>query len=212
MIDATRLLFSYPGGVQFRFPDFSCKSEEQWLVLGESGSGKTTFLHLLAGLRTPQSGQVKVQGTDLQSLSAGAIDQFRGKHIGIVFQTPHFLQALTIRQNLALAQKLAGNQVDYKQVDALLDRLGIGHRGHALPRHCSQGEQQRASIGRAVINHPAILLADEPTSALDDKHCNEVLALLDEQSKASKSALIIVTHDQRLKGRIPQTITLSTHE
>lgn len=212
MIEATRLTFSYKEGPQFYFPDFKCRAEEQWLVLGESGSGKTTFLHLLAGLRTPAGGQVKVKGIDLQDVSSGSIDQFRGKHIGLVFQTPHFLQALTIRQNLALAQKLAGNPVDYSKVDALLDRLGIGHRGKALPRHCSQGEQQRASIGRAVINQPAILLADEPTSALDDKHCFEVLALLDEHSRSGKSALIIVTHDQRLKGRISKSITLSTHE
>lgn len=211
MIESQGLQFAYPGGAVLRFPDLHCGPQGEWLILGESGSGKTTMLQLLAGLRKPTAGKVMLNGTDLHGLSGSRLDRFRGKYIGLVFQTPHFLQALNIRQNIALAQQLAGKSVDYAQVDAMLDRLGIGHRAHARPLQCSQGEQQRASIARALINRPALLLADEPTSALDDRHCREVLDLLAEQSRASQAALIIVTHDQRLKDRISNTLTLSAH-
>jgi len=211
MIETQGLEFAYPGGAVLRFPDLQCGPQDEWLILGESGSGKTTFLQLLAGLRQPRAGKILLNGTDMYSLSSGAIDRFRGRHIGVVFQTPHFLQALSVRQNIALAQQLAGNPVDYRQVETMLQRLGIAHRAHAKPSQCSQGEQQRASLARALINKPDLLLADEPTSALDDRNCLEVLRLLEEQSRASQSALIIVTHDQRLKDRISKTLTLSAH-
>lgn len=211
MLEAKGLTFSYADGRGFSFPDLRCEPGAHWLVLGESGSGKTTFLHLLAGLRTPTAGSVMLDGTDLHRLPQGQVDRFRGSHIGLVFQTPHFLQALTLRQNLVLAQRLAGKPADPAAADALLARLGLAHRADALPRHCSQGEQQRASIGRAVINSPAVVLADEPTSALDDRHCTEVIALLEEYSGSCGAALVIVTHDQRLKGRSFQTLTLERH-
>lgn len=211
MLEATGLTFAYEDGRSFSFPDLHCAPGAHWLVLGESGTGKTTFLHLLAGLRTPTAGRVMLNGTDLHRLPAGQVDRFRGSHIGLVFQTPHFLQALTLRQNLVLAQRLAGRPADPAAATVLLERLGIAHRADALPRRCSQGEQQRASIGRAVINRPAVVLADEPTSALDDRHCGEVLALLEETSGACGASLVIVTHDQRLKGRSYQTLTLERH-
>ncbi len=211
MLDATGLTFSYEAGRTFSFPDLRCEPGAHWLVLGESGTGKTTFLHILAGLRTPTSGRVLLNGMDLHGLPGGQSDRFRGSHIGLVFQTPHFLQALTLRQNLVLAQRLAGRPADPAHADALLERLGLAHRAHALPRHSSQGEQQRASIGRAVINSPAVVLADEPTSALDDRHSGEVISLLEEYSGSCGASLVIVTHDQRLKGRSFQTLTLERH-
>lgn len=211
MIRSVGLSFSYDAGKGFHFPDITVSSDEACLILGESGCGKTTLLQLLAGLRTPQSGQVFIQDQDIHQLSGSERDVFRGRHIGLVFQTPHFLQALNIRQNIALAQKLAGQPVDYAAVDRLLDRLGIGHCASSMPPHCSQGEQQRASIARALINRPALLMADEPTSALDDRHCDEVLSLLEEHSRDASTALIIVTHDQRLKGRISKSVTLTAH-
>ena len=128
--------------------------------------------------------------------------------------TPSFnpvkFQAYDLRYD-ALAQRLAGKEVDLLRIHALLDKLGLLHRLNAYPRHCSQGEQQRISIARALINRPDILLADEPTSALDDRHCREVLHLLQEQAADCRSALIIVTHDQRIKDQIPHTITLERH-
>lgn len=169
------------------------------------------MLQLLAGLRQPDTGSVRIHGTMLQDVPKVRRDQFRGQHIGLIFQTPHFLQALNVEQNIALAQRLAGKEVDLLRIHALLDKLGLLHRLNAYPRHCSQGEQQRISIARALINRPDILLADEPTSALDDRHCREVLHLLQEQAADCRSALIIVTHDQRIKDQIPHTITLERH-
>ncbi len=193
------------------FPDIQCEAGDQLLILGESGSGKTTLLQILSGLRQPQTGSVSIHGTDLQAVPRRKQDQFRGKHVGLVFQTPHFLQALNVEENVALAQRLAGQKIDLPEVRDLLERLGLAHRIHAYPRHCSQGEQQRISLARALINQPDILLADEPTSALDDRHCLEVCGLLEAHASESRSALIIVTHDQRIKDRIPHTITLERH-
>lgn len=193
------------------FPDFHCGERDQWLILGESGCGKSTFLQLLAGLRQPLRGEVTIAGQLLSAQPAHQLDQFRGQHIGIIFQTPHFLQALTIHQNISLAQHLAGRPRDTRAVDQLLDALGIAHRGKARPAECSQGELQRASIARALINRPSVLLADEPTSALDDHHCQEVRTLLETRSQAAGTALVIVTHDQRLKQFFPQTLTLQRH-
>lgn len=211
MIETRDLTFSYPGGILLRFPDFRCRPEEQWLILGESGSGKTTFLHLLAGIRSPGSGQVIIRDQDITSLSPKKLDAFRGRHIGLVFQTPHFIDALTIRQNVVLACKMSGHSISHGEVDTWLNRLGIGHRADALPFRCSQGEQQRASIVRALVHRPALLLADEPTSALDDRHCDEVVRLLLEQTRQSQTALVIVTHDQRLRNHFPNALILTSH-
>lgn len=211
MIHAHALTYAYPDGVRLKFPDIRCTANDQLLILGESGCGKSTLLQLLAGIRTPATGSVSIKDTALHTLNGAARDAFRGKHIGIVFQTPHFLEALTIRENLFLAQKMAGNVIDRTKVTTLLTRLGIAHRGNAYPRQCSQGELQRTSIARALINEPLVVLADEPTSALDDRHCETVIQLLEEQSLISKAALIVVTHDQRLKSYFPQTITLTGH-
>ncbi len=193
------------------FPDIHGESNDRLLILGESGSGKTTLLQLLSGLRRPRSGQVLIHGTDLNQVPASNRDQFRGKHIGIVFQTPHFLQALNVEENIILAQRLAGQSVDRAAIHELLEQVGLMHRILAYPRHCSQGEQQRLSLARALINKPDLLLADEPTSALDDRHCQDVVSLLEAQAAACHSTLIIVTHDQRIKDRIPHAITLDRH-
>jgi len=208
MLKTTQLKFSYDKQNQFSFPDFECQDGESWLLLGDSGSGKTTLLHLLAGMLRPTSGTVEVNGTAINKLSSGALDAFRGNHIGVVFQKPHFIQSLTVGENIGLAQKLAGKSFDKKQIEELLDRLNIGKKFNQKPNKLSEGEKQRASIARAILNQPALILADEPTSALDDTNTSQVTQLLEEQAAAVNAALLIVTHDNRLKSHISRQISI----
>ena len=208
MLQTQGLRYSYDGQTFMDFPDIQCQKGEQWLLLGQSGSGKTTLLHLLGGLRKPKHGKVLVRDTDLSTLGAGALDQFRGKHIGIIFQTAHFVRALTVKENLLLAQQLAGIQPSKNRIQELLNRLNIGHKINAKTDALSQGEQQRVAISRALINKPAIILADEPTSALDDKNAEEVVNLLETQAREEQATLLIVTHDGRLKDRFEKKVTL----
>ena len=137
-----------------------------------------------------------------------SLDRFRGRHIGLVFQRPHFVQALSVQENLALVQYLAGKPQDKKRIKEVLDNLGIGHKLGEKPHRLSQGEQQRAAIALAVINSPQLILADEPTSSLDNKNCAKVAQLLKEQASATGAQLIIITHDQRLKDQFKNTLSL----
>jgi len=209
MLETKGLSYSYDKGkTKLQFPDINCKKGERWLLLGQSGSGKTTLLHLLGGLRQGKKGSIFINQTDIGTLSKKALDQFRGKHIGIVFQTSHFVKALTIEENLLLAQQLGGYHRSKDRIKMLLDRLNIGHKLRSKPHNLSQGEQQRAAIARALVNQPAIVLADEPTSALDDVNCNEVIQLLENQVAEENATLLIVTHDNRLKDKFENSVLL----
>ena len=208
MLQTNQLQFSYTGAQTLTFPDFTCQKGEQWLLLGQSGSGKTTLLHLLGGLLSPTKGDVKVGDTALKTLSTTALDKFRGKHIGIIFQKAHFVRSLTVQENLVLAQQLAGVAIDKTRIADLLNRLNVGHKLHAKTNELSQGEQQRVAIARAIVNQPAVILADEPTSALDDENCEEVIQLLEEQAAAVGATLLVVTHDGRLKERFEKQIVI----
>lgn len=209
MIKTSDLKFSYGSEQSFSFPDITCDSGAACLILGKSGVGKTTLLHLLGGLIKPDSGSIKVNDRDISKLNDRQMDQFRGKNIGIVFQKPHFISSISIISNLLLVQKLAGRPMDKKEIVDLLDHLGIKQRGNAKPSELSQGELQRASVARAVLNKPAVLLADEPTSALDDVSCEQVMKLLQDTANDLGAALLIVTHDSRLKSIIEHQILLS---
>ncbi len=208
MLATKQLQFSYTRNQVMNFPDFNLQKGEHWLLLGQSGSGKTTLLHLLGGLLSPTGGSIHIGTTELGQLRASALDQFRGKNIGIVFQKSHFVRALSIGENLALAQQLAGLKPNRERIIELLERLNIGDKLRLKPDRLSIGEQQRAAIARALINQAPIILADEPTSALDDHNANEVINLLEEQAKALGSTLLVVTHDKRLKDRFPNQIAL----
>lgn len=210
MIQTHALTFQYdPSGPLLAFPDVQCGPRERLLLLGESGCGKTTLLHLLCGMLQPASGSVSLNGQDLGSLSEAARDRYRGQHVGIVFQKSHFVQSLTVLENLAIPAFLQGVAFDKNAGMAMLEQLGIAHKAHQRPRHLSIGEQQRAGIARALIHRPSIVLADEPTSALDDSSTSAVIGLLEEQAAAVGAALVIVTHDQRLKDRYAHRIELT---
>ncbi len=208
MLRTENLSFSYGSQQQFDFPDIQCGKGEQWLLLGQSGSGKTTFLNLLGGLAKPTNGKVLIGSTDISTLSGAALDRFRGKHIGIVFQRSHFARALSVVENLLLAQYLAGETPDSNRAKQLLERLNLGHKLYAAPENLSQGEQQRVAIARALMNHPDVILADEPTSALDDQNSSEVIHLLEQQAAEEHATLLIVTHDNRLKSEFENKILL----
>ncbi len=208
MIKSNNISYSYPNGESFNFPDISCSQEHPLLLLGESGKGKTTLLHLLSGLLHPKSGEVVINNQKIYDLSDKERDKFRGENIGIVFQSPHFVQALSVLDNLLLPAFFTRNPLDSNRAKDLLSRLGIGDKWNKKPKQLSVGEQQRVAIARALINRPKVLLADEPTSALDDKNTEKVIQLLEEQAKLSEAALIIVTHDKRLKDKFTNTVVL----
>jgi len=207
VLSSTNISFSYPD-TSFQFPDVKVEDKGHCLVLGKSGTGKTTFLHLLAGLLTPRTGEISIDGQVINQLSSSRLDQYRGKKIGIVFQKSYFIQAVSVMENLAWSQYLAGYTMDRERIIALLKRLGVDHHAHHHPSRLSIGEQQRVSIARAMINKPSVILADEPTSALDDQNAEEVIHLLEEQAALENAALIIVTHDARIKSHFDQQILL----
>ncbi len=210
MLQTRDLQFTYSeaDSRSFAFPDLTASAGHPLLILGQSGVGKTTLLHLLAGLLSPQKGSILIGDTDLVGLSTRALDRFRGQHIGIVFQQTHFVQALTVGRNLQLAQYLAGSRQDGQRIKDLLARLGLATKLDQPTHRLSLGEQQRVSIARAVLNRPQLLLADEPTSALDDHNATEVIDLLADTAWEAEAALVIVTHDQRLKERFGNRVEL----
>jgi ABC-type lipoprotein export system ATPase subunit len=208
MLQANNLEYSYDSRTRLQFPDLDLQKDQHWLLLGQSGSGKTTLLHLLAGLMRPTHGHIFVDGVDMVRLPANKLDDFRGRHIGLVFQRPHFIRAISAEENLMVARQFAGLPPDKHRVHELLERLGIAYKAKSKPNRLSQGEQQRLAIARALINKPSLILADEPTSALDDTNCEEVINLLEEQAGQEKATLLVVTHDQRLKDRFPRQVHL----
>ena len=208
MVKINGLTYNYSSEVQLKFPDFSLSKGEQALILGQSGCGKTTLLHLLSGLLQPNSGNVDVENENISKMSGATLDNFRGANIGIVFQTPHFIEALTVKENLTLTQTLAGKSKNVDKVKSLLADLGVESKLNSKLNALSVGEKQRVSIARALVNSPALILADEPTSALDDENCDAVLKLVREQAKKHNSTLLIVTHDNRLKDQFDKRIEL----
>lgn len=208
MLQTENLSFKYTPTSKFDFPNIDVKANEVLLILGESGKGKTTLLHNLAGILSPDSGSVTINGQSLYKLSNAKKDAFRGQHVSIIFQKPHFINAVSAIENLILTQSFGKNRVSKNEAQSILDRLEIGHRANAKISEMSQGELQRLSIARAVINKPKVILADEPTSALDDKNCNIVIDLLQETANTCNAALIIVTHDNRLKDIITNQVTI----
>jgi ABC-type lipoprotein export system ATPase subunit len=204
MFAIRNLTHSYDGREVLRVPAWQAAQGAHCLLLGPSGSGKTTLLHVLAGILEADAGSVIVAGQDLEALKAADRDRFRGRSIGIVLQRLHLVASLSIMDNLLLAQYLAGLPQDRERVRETLGGLDLAHRAGAYPSELSHGQAQRVAVARAVINRPRLLLADEPTSNLDDARCLQALDLLQAQARACDATLVIATHDQRIKARVPE--------
>lgn len=209
MLETKNLSFFYNKDTQFSFPELKCNSSETLLITGNSGKGKTTLLHLLAGLLRPKKGEIILENTDISSLSERELDQFRGKNIGLILQQSHFIASLSVLENVVLASWLATGKKAVQKAEKLLEELDLVNQKHKLPSQLSIGQQQRVSIARALINQPKLLLADEPTSSLDDENAMVVANLLEKLAKEYHAALVIVTHDKRLKDKFSNQLNLN---
>jgi putative ABC transport system ATP-binding protein len=209
MLQAISLTFNYNTSTFFTFPSVTCDSSEALLITGNSGKGKTTLLHLLAGILRPDKGEILIDKIDISKYSEKKLDQFRGKNIGLILQQSHFIASLTVLENVVLASWLASGKKATEKAVQLLTELDLESQIHKLPSQLSVGQQQRVSIARALINEPKLLLADEPTSSLDDENAMKVADLLYKLAKDYKASLVIVTHDQRLKNKFPNQIHLN---
>lgn len=208
ILSTQKLVFSHSEAVRFQFPDIQLRKGEHHLILGKSGCGKTTLLHILAGILQPDAGEMRVLGEAIYDFSERARDAFRGKHLGLIFQQPHLIPSLSVYQNVRIAAYLAQKDISDAEIYALLSRLSLSDKKHHFPSQISQGEAQRVAIARALIHHPTIVFADEPTSGLDDENCQAVVQLLLAESQHFGATLIIVTHDKRLKEQFKNTILL----
>lgn len=209
MLNTKKLQFAYSAQRKFVFPDLHCAAGDALLITGASGCGKTTLLHLLAGILHPQSGEILIGTTDLSKLTPSQADRFRGQNIGLVYQKPHFLAALSVYDNLLLAPYFGHKGSNSKDIRQLAEQLGISHTLKQLPARLSVGEQQRASIARALVNNPKLILADEPTSALDDLNARLFLDLLFREAAEHNTTIVVVSHDLRHQKRFDQVIDLA---
>lgn len=187
---------------------FSVRRGEFIAVVGPSGSGKSTLLHLLGGVDRPTSGRVMVDNTDIYRLNETQLAIFRRRQIGLVYQFYNLIPVLTVEENIALPLLLDGHQVDKEHFNNIVNTLDLQNRLSYLPNQLSGGQQQRVSIGRALINNPALMLADEPTGNLDSKNSNEIVDLLKMFNKNYKQTLIIITHDERIALQADRIISI----
>jgi putative ABC transport system ATP-binding protein len=177
-------------------------------LVGPSGSGKSTLLMTMAGLERPDSGTVTVDGVDLSGLDEDALARFRGRRIGIVFQSFHLVPTMTALENVALPLELAGEDDAFERAEAELTAVGLGHRFHHYPAQLSGGEQQRVAIARAIVANPAILVADEPTGNLDETTGSSIIDLLFALRRDRGATLVLVTHDLNLARLCDRTVRL----
>lgn len=209
MIQTDNLTFQYKKGEQtFCFPNISLKEQENLLILGKSGIGKTTLLHLLAGLLTPVSGVVTINNVATTSLSNSELDKFRGQNIGLVFQKNYAVRSLSVFENLQARLFFSKKEVNNSRINELLHQLNIRDCRNSKVNQISEGQLQRLNIALSVIHQPKLILADEPTSSLDDANCKTVIELLVQQARQTNANLIVITHDQRIQAFFQNLMTL----
>ena len=187
---------------------FSVEKGEFLAIVGSSGSGKSTLLHLLGGVDRPTSGKVYVDGKDIYSLNDDNLAIFRRRQVGIIYQFYNLIPILNVEENITLPCDLDGNKVDENRLNELLKSLGLENRRKHLPNELSGGQQQGVSIGRAMINNPAIILADEPTGNLDSKSSEEIVELLKMTNKKYKQTIIMITHNLEIANEADRVITI----
>ena len=186
-----------------RVPEFRLGAGEQLVLKGESGSGKTTFLNLIAGILAADSGTVEIDGVNLAALSEPRRDRLRAEKLGYIFQTFNLLQGYTAIENVALGMSF-GPGVDRARARALLERMGLGKHLHHFPRQLSTGQQQRVAVARALANKPHLVLADEPTGNLDRRRAQESLHLIREACSENGAALLLVSHSTEVLAQFEQ--------
>lgn len=187
---------------------FSVEKGEFIAIVGASGSGKSTLLHLMGGVDKPTSGKVFINDKDIYQLSKDDLAIFRRREIGIIYQFYNLIPILNVEENIVLPCKLDGKNVSKDRLNEIIDTLGLSTRRKHLPNELSGGQQQRVSIGRAIINNPALVLADEPTGNLDSKASDEIVALLKESNKKYNQTIIVITHDPDIASVANRVITI----
>ena len=188
---------------------FSVEKGEFVAIVGPSGSGKSTLLHILGGVDTPTSGQVLVDGTDVFALDQTKLAIFRRRQIGLIYQFYNLIPILNMEENITLPLLLDGRNLDEARLNEIVTTLGLADRIKHLPNQLSGGQQQRVSIGRALINNPALVLADEPTGNLDSANSKEIMALLKLSNQRYQQTLIVVTHDHDIALQADRIISFS---
>jgi lipoprotein-releasing system ATP-binding protein len=188
--------------------DLNIEKGERVAIMGASGSGKSTLLHLLGGLEKASSGEVILDGVDINKVSAAKLAKLRNKSLGFIYQSHHLLGEFTVLENVAMPLLIAGESVKQARIRAaeLLQRVGLGHRVEHKPGELSGGERQRAAVARALINKPCLILADEPTGNLDSKTADQVYQLMLELNQELNVSFLVVTHDHELAARMGKVL------
>jgi putative ABC transport system ATP-binding protein len=202
------LHFHYPDhSFELKLPQLSLKEHSRCFLYGPSGVGKSTLLSLVAGILTPQSGQILIEGQDITQLSPAQRDRFRGQHFGLIFQSFNLIPYLSVEDNISLPIRVC-QRGNLSQVQTLIEQLNLTDIRHRLAQNLSLGQQQRVAQARALLGNPKLVIADEPTSSLDEKNAREFMRLLLQQQKEKGLALLFVSHDRRLEEHFEQILSV----
>ena len=209
-VEFKNVSFKYPDADEYLLKDISFKANKGDTVafIGSTGSGKSTLLHLIGGVDRPTSGKVFIDGKDIYKFNDDELAIFRRRQVGLIYQFYNLIPILNVEENIVLPCKLDGKNVSKDRLNEIIDTLGLSTRRKHLPNELSGGQQQRVSIGRAIINNPALVLADEPTGNLDSKASDEIVALLKESNKKYNQTIIVITHDPDIASVANRVITI----